>query len=117
MAPHRLFLDPSHSYRVWFNEYRQSRKPIHGIVIAPVQSEEEIDAVNRIYLSCHSRQVDSSFLERCRTNRTIRHLFPRGEVRCEFHRPILGIYHVNAFLDTAHRITPSPLCWPPHFTL
>lgn len=100
MAPHKLFLDPSHSYRLWFSEYRQSRSPVHGLVIAPVQTQEEIEQVNRIYLACGARPVHNRFLDHCRTTRKVRHLLAREETSGEVVGTILGVDHVEAFNDT-----------------
>lgn len=99
-APHKLFLDPSHSYRLWFSEYRQSHTPIGGIVIAPVQAQEELEEVNRIYLACGSRPVHDGFLDWCRTTRKVRHLFARDEESGEVIGTIMGVDHVEAFNDT-----------------
>ena len=100
MAPHKLFLDPSHSYRLWFSEYRQSRAPMHGLVIAPVQTAEEMAQVNRIYLACDARPVHEEFLDHCRTTRKVRHLLAREEASGDIVGTILGVDHVEAFNDT-----------------
>lgn len=99
-APHRLFLDPSHSYRLWFNEYRQRSETIPGVIIAPVASETDIAEVNRIYQSSGAVPVHDGFLEQCRDSRTVRHLLARDEKSGEIVGTIMGVDHVEAFNDT-----------------
>jgi len=50
LAPHRLFLDPSHTYRLWRDRYRPADKPPPpGVHIRRIKSRAEAEAVNRIY--------------------------------------------------------------------
>lgn len=99
-APDRLFLDPSHSYRLWFNEYRQTRRPPRGISIAPVQTAEEIEEVNRINMAYGARPVHDGFLDFCRATRIVRHLVARDEKSGAVIGSIMGVDHVEAFNDT-----------------
>src|SRR3546814_12033054 len=51
MAPQELFLDPSHTFRLWLNEYRPARRQPSGFIVAPVNSDEEMAEIDRIYLA------------------------------------------------------------------
>ena len=99
-SPHQLFLDPSHTYRLWFSEYRQRARGVPGVVIAPVTTEQEIGEVNRILKASGSVPVHEGFLENCREARTVRHLLARDEKTGAVVGTVMGVDHVEAFNDT-----------------
>ncbi len=99
-APHQLFLDPSHTYRLWFNAYRPRPRGVSGVVIAPVTTDEEIAEVNRIFSSAGSVPVHDDFLENCRSSPTVRHLLARDEKSGAVVGTVMGVDHVEAFNDT-----------------
>jgi GNAT-family acetyltransferase (TIGR03103 family) len=49
LAPQELFLDPSHTFRVWPHSYRRSETESRTFRIRSVQSRADIDEVNRIH--------------------------------------------------------------------
>lgn len=98
-APSELFLDPSHSYRLRFSSYRPTSNPVSGLVIAPVQTEEDIEAVNWLYDTVGSVPVHDKFLASCRESRVIRHLLARDAVTDAVVGTVMGVDHVEAFND------------------
>jgi hypothetical protein len=48
-APQELFIDPSHTYRLWLHRHRPSHQPIPGLAVHDLRDEDDADAVNRIY--------------------------------------------------------------------
>lgn len=98
-APSDLFLDPSHSYRLRFSDYRPTQERVPGLVIAPVTTQEEIDEVNRIYQAAGSVPVHDRFLVQCRESRTVRHLLARDEETGAIVGTVMGVDHVMAFKD------------------
>src|SRR3546814_4677137 len=56
-----LFLDPSHTFRLWLNEYRPARRQPSGFIVAPVNSDEEMAEIDRIYLARGMVPVDPDF--------------------------------------------------------
>lgn len=99
-APHRVFLDPSHAYRLHFSDYRQRHNTVPGVIVAPVASEDELAEVNRIYQMSGSVPVHDGFLDACRESRTVRHLLARDEASGDVVGTVMGVDHVAAFNDT-----------------
>ena len=63
MAPDKLFLDPSHTYRLWNYDYRyDNQKKSNAFSINRLSREEEAQQVNAIYAKCHMKGADPSFL-------------------------------------------------------
>jgi GNAT-family acetyltransferase (TIGR03103 family) len=98
-APSDLFLDPSHSYRLRFSDYRPTQDRVPGLIVAPVTTPEEIEEVNRIYQSIGSVPVHDGFLAQCREARTVRHLLARDEETGAIVGTVMGVDHVMAFND------------------
>ncbi len=61
-APQQLFLDPSDTLRLWFTDYRQARSSFRGFQIRRVQSEQDWEAVNGLYLQRGMLPVDADHL-------------------------------------------------------
>lgn len=61
-APQQLFLDPSDTYRVWFSDYRQSRRSFRGFVVRRVKSKQDWQDINTVY---QSRNMLPVHPERC----------------------------------------------------
>jgi GNAT-family acetyltransferase (TIGR03103 family) len=51
LAPQELFLDPSHTYRLWLSSYRPSRARPRGFTVRKLRTKADAEAVNRIYAS------------------------------------------------------------------
>ncbi len=49
LSPSELFIDPSHTYRLWLHEYRFGRARPKGVAIRRIQTREDVEAINRIY--------------------------------------------------------------------
>jgi GNAT-family acetyltransferase (TIGR03103 family) len=47
-APQDLFLDPSHTYRLWFARYRPAEGPPRGFTVRRVTRQTDVAEVNRI---------------------------------------------------------------------
>jgi GNAT-family acetyltransferase (TIGR03103 family) len=62
LAPDRLFLDPSHTYRLRAHAYRQAGPRHEGFVIRRILNREDADAVNAIYKARHMVTADADFL-------------------------------------------------------
>jgi GNAT-family acetyltransferase (TIGR03103 family) len=50
-APQELFIDPSHTYRLWLHQHRAGYEPIKGVVVRDLGSQDDCEAVNRIYMA------------------------------------------------------------------
>ncbi|CAN5202144.1 N-acetylglutaminylglutamine synthetase [soil metagenome] len=53
LAPHELFIDPSHTYRLRFHgEPAATANPPVAITVRPLRSIADADAMNRVYVRC-----------------------------------------------------------------
>ena len=51
MGPDKLFMDPSHTYRLWLHDYRPGRKRWPTFTVRRLSTGKDAEAVNRIYRS------------------------------------------------------------------
>lgn len=52
MAPHELFIDPSHTYRLRFIESYRPPPPAPGMAVRPLRSRADADDINRVFVRC-----------------------------------------------------------------
>ncbi|OBB74110.1 N-acetylglutaminylglutamine synthetase [Mycobacterium sp. 852014-52144_SCH5372336] len=52
MAPAELFIDPSHTYRLRFTEDAEPDKTPNGFSVRALQSADDADEMNRVYVRC-----------------------------------------------------------------
>jgi GNAT-family acetyltransferase (TIGR03103 family) len=99
LAPQELFLDPSHTFRLQLDAYRPADKPRPGFTIAPVDSREEIDQLNRIYAVHGMVTVDPDFVWTQRHSDTLTWLVAKDDATGEVVGVVMGVDHVPAFGD------------------
>lgn len=99
LAPQELFLDPSHTYRLWLDQYRAPQ--VHGksFVIRKLQTEEDIEAVNRIYSERHMVPPGVSFLWENRKSRSLTYLVAVDAMSNRVVGTVLGVDHQRVFND------------------
>ncbi len=73
-APQDLFLDPSHTYRIWLNQYRFGRARPRGVIIRRIRTQTDIDGLNRIYASHRMVLADDQYLWAHRRSRVLRYV-------------------------------------------
>ncbi len=98
-APLELFLDPSHTYRLWMSEYRPARRRSKGFFIRPVAAREEIESINRIYSHHGMMTVDPTFLWTNRRSRKLCYLVAIDDHTEEILGVVMGADHRYAFDD------------------
>ncbi|WP_207458734.1 N-acetylglutaminylglutamine synthetase [Azospirillum sp. SYSU D00513] len=98
-APQDLFLDPSHTYRLWLTDYRPSRRRPRGYAVHRLRHLEDAQAVNRIYSSRGMVGVDPEFLVANRHSRSLSH-FVAVDIRTgQAVGTVTGVDHRRAFGD------------------
>ena len=99
LAPQSLFLDPSHTYRLWFSNYRTSRIQPQGYEIRKLQSRRDAESVNRI-LKIHGMvPIEEDFLYQHRDSKVFTYYVAIDPTENEVIGVITGIDHVEAFHD------------------
>ena len=99
LAPHRLFLDPSHTYRLWPQTYRARSRPYKGLVLRRLWSMDDARAVNDLYEKRHMVCCSPEFLVRHRAaDPRAYFLAETGDDR-RIIGTVTGLDHITAFGD------------------
>lgn len=100
IAPDQLFLDPSHSYRIWTHDYRPGHRPSAAFHTRRLVSVEDAEAVNRIYASRGMVTCDPTFMTDRHASR-LRTYFVAEASGAERRiiGTVTGVDHVEAFDD------------------
>ncbi|WP_282012188.1 N-acetylglutaminylglutamine synthetase [Nitrospina watsonii] len=61
LAPQELFLDPSHTLRLWLSKYEESAISYRGYTVRPIQNRRDIQQANRIYKAHNMVQIPVGF--------------------------------------------------------
>jgi GNAT-family acetyltransferase (TIGR03103 family) len=101
-APQDLFLDPSHTYRLDLATYRASRRKVRGFFIRRLASEQDAEAVNRIYAQHHMVPVPPDFFWTNRDSRALAYLVAEDDKTGNVIGTVTGVNHVRAFNDPEH---------------
>ncbi|WP_404385658.1 N-acetylglutaminylglutamine synthetase [Caenispirillum salinarum] len=98
-APQELFLDPSHTFRLWLNRYRPSRQRRQGFTVRRVRTPEECDRVNRIYSGRGMVPFPDDFLWANRNSRILTVLVAVDDHTGDAVGVVTGVDHKRAFND------------------
>jgi GNAT-family acetyltransferase (TIGR03103 family) len=99
LAPQEVFLDPSHTYRLWLDQYRPAKHRPKGFLIRLVNSLEDADGMREVYLKRYMIPPDSTFVWDCRKSRTITYLVAEDLASGQIVGTVTGIDHREAFND------------------
>jgi GNAT-family acetyltransferase (TIGR03103 family) len=97
-APLHLFLDPSHTFRLPLPAFDAPPLP-PGLRIRPLESLEDAEAINRIYLSRHMVPADPAFLWTHRNSSNIAYLVAEDTANGNIVGTVTGVDHLSAFGD------------------
>lgn len=99
MAPQELFLDPSHTYRLWFFNYRPARVQPRGFRVRRLRSQADAEAVHRLLTSRRMVPPKSEFVLARRNSRTLSFFVAEDEESGRIVGTVTGVDHVQAFGD------------------
>lgn len=99
LAPQELFLDPSHTYRLWMFNYRPARQRPHGFRIRRLRTRGDAEAINRIYVKRHMVPIDPAFVWQQRLSRNLTYLVAEDEHDGTIIGTVTGVDHKHAFDD------------------
>ena len=94
--PYELFIDPSHTYRLWLHNHRPASEVLRGATIRQMQREEDASAINRLYASRGMVAAPSETLWANRRTRTFTYLVAEDEVTGKVIGTVTGIDHHHA---------------------
>ncbi|NBC34186.1 MAG: N-acetylglutaminylglutamine synthetase [Alphaproteobacteria bacterium] len=98
-APMDVFLDPSHTYRLWMNRYRPRSEPMQGFRIRRLGSLHDADSVMRIYAANKMVTCDPGFFFVNRGDPRLTWLVAECTETHQVMAAVTGIDHVHAFND------------------
>lgn len=97
-APQEVFLDPSHTYRLELATYRPSRRQPRGFAVRRLVSEQDAEAMNRIYAARGMVRAPRDFIWSRRDDRSLTYLVAE-DTTGEVIGTVTGVNHAHAFDD------------------
>ena len=99
LAPQEVFLDPSHTFRLWLDRYRPAHLRARGFTIRLMNSPEDAEAVHNLYIRRHMVPPESDFLVGHRASRLLTYLLAEDAESGQVIGTVMGVDHKNAFGD------------------
>jgi GNAT-family acetyltransferase (TIGR03103 family) len=99
LAPQDLFLDPSHTYRLWLNELRTPRRQPRGFNVVRLRTQGDAEAMNTIYGRCGMVTAPLDFLVENSRNREMTYFIAIGSEPGQVFGAVSGVDHVEVFGD------------------
>jgi GNAT-family acetyltransferase (TIGR03103 family) len=98
-APQDLFMDPSHTYRILFSDYRKRPDPSSNVVIRPLSGPDEVAEINRIYQAQRMVPVDPSQVEQVAGDNRLQFVVATQPDDSRILGVALGVDHHHTFQD------------------
>ncbi len=98
-APQDLFLDPSHTFRLWFERYQPSGRRPKGFHVRLLNSREDANAIQRLYVSRRMVPPGADFVWQERASRVLTYLVAEDEQDGSILGVVSGVDHGAAFDD------------------
>ncbi len=98
-APQELFIDPSHTYRLWLHRHQASGDPSRATVVRDLRSESDAAAVNRIYTAAGMLTAPTEVLWANQRTPTFTYLVAEDGETGDIIGTVTGIDHRHAFRD------------------
>ena len=99
LAPQEVFLDPSHTFRLWLDRYRPTHLRARGFTIRLMNSREDAEAVHQLYIRRHMVPPDTEFLVQHRASRLLTYLLAEDAETGQIIGTVMGVDHKSAFGD------------------
>ncbi|MCC7410948.1 MAG: N-acetylglutaminylglutamine synthetase [Gammaproteobacteria bacterium] len=98
-APQELFLDPSHTYRLWMSNYLPGRCLPRGFVVRRLQRRTDAETINRILRTHAMAPMDAEFVWEHRDSGMFTYLVAEDPQSGEIIGTVTGVDHERAFDD------------------
>lgn len=102
LAPQEVFLDPSHTFRLWLDRYRPAQAQAKGFTVRLLNSPEDTEAVHNLYIRRHMVPPDAQFLWERRASRLLTCLLAVDADDGHVLGAVTGVDHETAFGDPEH---------------
>jgi len=99
MGPDQLFMDPSHTYRLWFHDYRPGRIRWPAFTLRRISQKTDAEAINRIYRSRKMVNADPEFYLERSSSKLCTYVVAEDLMNGRIIGTVTGLDHVEAFND------------------
>jgi GNAT-family acetyltransferase (TIGR03103 family) len=99
LAPQEVFLDPSHTFRLWLDRYQPAHLRTRGFTIRLLNSPEDAEAVHNLYIRRHMVPPSADFLWEHRASRLLTYLLAVDAADSHVLGVVTGVDHKTAFGD------------------
>jgi GNAT-family acetyltransferase (TIGR03103 family) len=99
LAPQEVFLDPSHTFRLWLDRYRPARLRARGFTVRLLNSRDDAEAMHNLYIRRHMVPPGADFLWEHRASRLFTCLVAEDAESGQVLGAVMGVDHKNAFAD------------------
>ncbi|RKT45933.1 N-acetylglutaminylglutamine synthetase [Thiocapsa rosea] len=98
-APRDLFLDPSHTFRLWLERYQCSPRRPKGFHVRLLNSRDDAEAIHRLYVTRRMVPPSADFISAQRTSKVLTYWVAEEEQDGRIVGAVTGVDHVAAFAD------------------
>lgn len=99
LSPQELFLDPSHTYRLWLFNYRPSRVRPQGFTVRRAQDEKDARAITRLLASRNMVPAEPEFVSEHIASKVLTHFVAEDNADGRVVGTVMGVDHKRAFDD------------------
>ncbi|MFW6031655.1 MAG: GNAT family N-acetyltransferase, partial [Myxococcota bacterium] len=99
LAPQELFLDPSHTYRLYFDRYRPVELKQAGFRVRTIETHDDAEQANRIWMQRNMVPTDPEFALDKRNSKVVTHLVAEDIQTGQILGVVIGCDHKEAFGD------------------
>jgi GNAT-family acetyltransferase (TIGR03103 family) len=98
-APQELFLDPSHTYRMWLSQYRQQKSYSKAFSVRRIKKQKDVEDIIKIYKGLSLVPPAAEFLWKIKNSKKIIPLVLENLDTGEVLGTVMGVDHVEVFND------------------
>jgi GNAT-family acetyltransferase (TIGR03103 family) len=98
-APQELFIDPSHTYRLWLHRHEPSDPAARGVIVRDLRSEADAVAINRLYAATGMVTAPTEVLWDNQRGSVFTYLVAEDAETGQVIGTVTGVDHRHAFDD------------------
>jgi GNAT-family acetyltransferase (TIGR03103 family) len=99
LAPQEVFLDPSHTFRLWLDRYQPPHLRPRGFIIRLLNSPADAEEVHNLYIRRHMVPPDAEFIWQHRASQLLTYLVAVDSENDQVLGTVMGVDHKVAFGD------------------
>lgn len=114
MAPQEIFLDPSHTYRIWFERYYPSKSPSRQFRIRRAENSRDLKNINKVLKKRGMVPLAKSFATKDLKTSKLIYFIAEDLKSNEPLGAVMGLDHAEIFDDPEKGVSLWSLCVDPH---